>query len=161
MPIIPGQSLDHLRAIVQAFGASAGLPFLQLDDQGSTAVRLGSGGRLELEYAASSDRLFAYVEVLVAPPQESLQWAAIARQSVQLMSNYGFSLGLGEVEGSDRLLAMASLPAANLSEDTLGDSLLELVAAAGAVGDRLRELPHEPATTGDTGTTADLQVIRV
>lgn len=161
MHIIPGQSLEHVRVIVQAFGATAGMPFLQLDDQGSAAVRLGSGVRLELEYAASSDRLFAYVEVLGALPQESAQWVAVARESVQLMSNFGFSLGLGEVAGSDLLLAMASLPAATLTEDILGETLLELAAVASAAADRLRDLPHDPETTDDTGTSADLQVIRV
>jgi hypothetical protein len=144
MSILAGQSLEQVRPVVEAFGAASGLPFLKLDDQGSAAVSLKSGARLELEYIPASDRLLAFVEVIGGLPEDSVHWAGVALTNVRLMSAYGFGLGLGKCDGADRLLVMVSLPAANLSEETLGNTLVLLVETARDLGQQLRELPGTP-----------------
>ena len=146
---VPGQSLERLRPIVQAFGAAASMPFFQLDDQGAAAVRLASGARLELEYAPASDRPFAYVEILVEVPQAPEQWKLVARLNVGLMSSDGFSVGLGQIDGSDRLVALASLAGPALSEEDLGRTLLRLVEAALQAGNQVQESAGAPAPSGN------------
>ena len=160
MNTVPGQSLERLRPIVQAFGAAASMPFFQLDDQGAAAVRLASGARLELEYAPVSDRLLAYVEVLTDVPQESDHWELVARHNVGLMSGHGFSLGLGPIDGSDRVVALASFAGATVTEDDLGNTLLRLIEAARWVADQLGASAGATAPSGDTPPPA-LNSIRI
>lgn len=150
MNTIPSQSLERLRPIVQAFAAAASMPLFQLDDQGAAAVHLASGARLEVEYAPASDRLLAYVEVLADVPQEPDHWELVARHNVGLMSGHGFSLGLGPIDGADRLVALASLPGATLSEDDLGNTLLRLIEAARLVADQLQASAGSTAPSEDT-----------
>ena len=159
--IQPGQSLEPLRAVVQRFGALAGMPFLQLDENGAAAVQLESGQRLELEYVATADRLLLHVEVPGPVPEDPRLWSAVAKKILPLMAGNGFSLGLGQVEGRDRLLALASLPAALLDAEDLGETALQLVDTARAVGDRLAALAAQRDASPDLNPMGEAGFFRV
>lgn len=139
---------SHLRATVRAFGEAAGMPFLELDDEGAAAVRLENGARFELEYVPQGDRLLLHVDLGAPLPADPAAWTALLRQNTGLVSSTGFSMGLGQVDGADRVLLLASLPAGTLTADALGETAVALVAAAEACRNRLNQTASTGADTG-------------
>ena len=133
-PLVSGDSLVLLRNTVREFGAAAGMPFLELDDGGAAAVQLDSGFRLELEYVPASDRLLVHLELGAPVPTDAVAWTELFRSNIRLMSSHGLSAGLGRIEGEDRLVLLASLPAATLTTDQLGEAAMSLVSVSERLG---------------------------
>jgi hypothetical protein len=144
-----GPSLTLLSQVVRSFGEAAGMPFLALDAEGAAAVRLESGVRFELEYVPVADRLLLHVELGAPLPTDLPAWSALLRENTSLMSAEGFSLGVGRIDGEDRLVMLASLPAAGLGADQLGETAVRLVEAARVVSDRLLQ-GGSPSSLPDT-----------
>lgn len=142
-------SLNLLQETVRRFGSSAGMPFLELDDEGAAAVRLESGSRFELEYVPEADRLFLHVELDATVPGDPETWMTVSRENAGWVSRFGFALGLGLVDGEERLLLMTSLPAADLTPDSLGETAVLLVEAATSAAGRLREPSASAAASAD------------
>jgi hypothetical protein len=145
MTIQPDHSLEALRPVIKRFGDAAGLSDFQLDEQGSAAVALSTGARLELEYVVAADRLLAFVEVLGDPPEDATAWAELARQNLRLMAAQGFSLCLGQLQGRDRLLLMNSFPGSILTEEILGNTLVQLIETARELGRQRHDAPDAPS----------------
>lgn len=146
---------QHAVDLVAAFGEMSGMPFFKLDNHNCAAARLECGLRFELEYLSAADRLFLYV---VLGSAKALTMESLVRQNVAVVAQTGFSFGLSDVQGETNIMLMASLPAAAIDVEQLGETACKLVNTARTL---LSQTGSEPGGAASPGPLASQNWLNV